>query len=391
VTSTGRLIILYTVLVDVLGFGIVIPILPFYVTEFGASPVTVTLLFASFSVFSFVSAPILGSLSDRIGRRPVLIASILSTAAGWFIFASAQTIPMLFLGRIIDGAAAGNFSIAQSFMVDIARSEEERTKNLGLLGALFGVGFLIGPVLGGVLSQVSHAFPFWVAGGLALLNAVSAVAFLPESHRVREAAPAAVRNPVAPLIRGFRDAALRPSYLVWTAFALAFVTGQSVFALFAHDVFGFDAFATGLLFAAIGVVVVLNQTVLLTRVWTRYFSPRRLQLFMLLILMAGLLAIGAQVLPLFAAGLVCLGTGQAVLRVIVTGEVAALGGGARRGETIGVLSALMSASMAVAPVIAGVLYEQSRPLPYLLAAGFLGVGFTVLLRLRPAPHPGTQA
>src|SRR4030042_4619273 len=107
-----KLIILSTVLVDVIGFGIVIPILPFYVTEFGVSALVVTLLFASFSFFSFFSSPFLGSLSDRIGRRPVLCISILSTAVGWFVFASAQSVLMLFVGRIIDGAAAGNFTIA---------------------------------------------------------------------------------------------------------------------------------------------------------------------------------------------------------------------------------------------------------------------------------------
>jgi MFS family permease len=376
--------------VDVLGFGIVIPILPFYVSEFGASPVTVTLLFASFSVFSFVSAPLLGALSDRVGRRPVLIASIFSTALGWFIFASARSLPMLFLGRIIDGAAAGNFTIAQSYMVDIARDDRERTRNLGLLGALFGVGFLVGPVLGGVLSKVSHAFPFWCAGGLALVNAASAVFFLPESRRDRPATAIRTPNPLTNVLRAFADVELRRSYIVWSAFALAFVTGQSVFALFARDVFDFDAFTTGLLFAAIGVVAVVNQTVLLARVWMRFFDPRRLQMIMLSILMGGLVLIGVRELVLFGLGLVCLGTGQAVLRVIVTSEVARLGGERRRGETIGVLSALMSASMAVAPVVAGYLYEWDHPMPFFLAAAILCGGLIVLWKdTRPAAPAAT--
>lgn len=153
-------IILFTVLVDVIGFGIVIPILPFYVTEFGVSPTVVTLLFASFSLFSFISAPVFGAWSDRIGRRPVLILSIFSTAVGWFVFAGAQAVWMLFLGRIIDGAAAGNFTTAQSYMADISKSDSERTKNIGLVSAVFGVGFLLGPIVGGILSKVSHSFPF---------------------------------------------------------------------------------------------------------------------------------------------------------------------------------------------------------------------------------------
>jgi MFS transporter, DHA1 family, tetracycline resistance protein len=157
-----KIVVLFTVFVDVIGFGIVIPILPFYVGSFGASPFVITLLFASFAFFSFLSSPFLGALSDKIGRRPVLIASITSTAVGWFVFASATSIPLLFLGRIIDGAAAGNFTVAQGCLIDLARDDKERSANLGMIGAAFGVGFMIGPFLGGLLSTVSHSFPFLV-------------------------------------------------------------------------------------------------------------------------------------------------------------------------------------------------------------------------------------
>jgi DHA1 family tetracycline resistance protein-like MFS transporter len=154
-----KLIVIFAVLIDVIGFGIVIPILPFYVTEFGVSALMVTLLFSTFSFFAFLSSPILGALSDRFGRRPILIVSVISTAIGWFIFASAQSVWMLFLGRIIDGMAAGNFITAQSAMTDISADEKERTANLGFVGAAFGVGFLLGPLIGGVLSNVSHSLP----------------------------------------------------------------------------------------------------------------------------------------------------------------------------------------------------------------------------------------
>jgi multidrug resistance protein len=180
--SKEKLIILFTVFVDVLGIGIVIPILPFYVQEFGSSPTTVTFLFSTFSLFAFLSSPWLGALSDRIGRRPVMIGSIISTAIGWFVFAGATTIHMLFIGRIIDGIAAGNLSIAQSTLVDIAKDEKERTQNLGIMGAAFGVGFMVGPFIGGLLSTFSHSAPFWFTGGLALVNAVVAYFVLPETH-----------------------------------------------------------------------------------------------------------------------------------------------------------------------------------------------------------------
>jgi MFS transporter, DHA1 family, tetracycline resistance protein len=371
-------IVFFTVLVDVVGFGIVIPILPYYATEFGVSPTVVTLLFASFSFFSFLSAPLLGSLSDRIGRRPVIILSIISTAIGWFVFASATAVWMLFLGRIIDGAAAGNFTSAQGYMVDIAKDEKERTRNLGILSAIFGVGFLLGPILGGLLSKVSHVFPFWIAGVLASVNAVSAILFLPESNRNRSTEKMIDYHPLSPLIRAWRDKPLRALYVTWTTFALAFVIGQSVFALFVKDVFGFSAFATGMAFAVVGVVVVLNQAFLLHRLWLKVFDEAKLQVVMLIILVVALLCIAAETLPLFYVGLLGLGTGQAVLRVVVTSQVAGSAGPSRRGETIGILSAIMSASMVIAPVVAGVLFEINHVAPYVLAIVVLLLGLLEL-------------
>jgi multidrug resistance protein len=372
-----KLIILSTVLVDVIGFGIVIPILPYYVTEFGASPIVVTLLFASFSLFSFLSAPLLGAWSDRVGRRPILILSILSTATGWFVFASARVIWVLFLGRIIDGIAAGNFTIAQSYIGDISRDSKERTKNLGLISAVFGVGFLLGPIVGGLLSHVSHSFPFWMAGLMALVNGILAILFLPETHHTRDLTRMPSFSPFRPLIRAVENRGLRPLYMTWLMFALAFVTGQSVFALFAKDVFGFSAFETGLAFTVVGLTVVANQTFLLNTFWLARFSEHRLVTLMLIILAAGLASIATEQVPLFFAGLAALGTGQAVLRVVITSQVSGRGEDRRRGENIGILSALMSAAMVVAPVLAGALFEVDHVFPYLLAILFLFWGLWI--------------
>ena len=176
-----KLVIVFTVLINVIGIGIVIPVLPHYVESFGASPLEITLLFAVFSFFSFLSSPVLGSASDKIGRRPMLLLSIVSTAIGWLIFASAKSLWLLYLGRIIDGMAAGNISIAQSSLVDIARDEKERTRNLGLIGAAFGIGFVTGPLIGGLLSVYSEAVPFWFAAGLAVFDVIVAYFFLDET------------------------------------------------------------------------------------------------------------------------------------------------------------------------------------------------------------------
>ena len=375
-----KLIVILAVLADVIGFGIVIPILPFYAGEFGASPLTITLMFASFSFFAFLSSPVLGALSDRIGRRPVLILSIISTALGWFVFASARSIWQLFLGRIIDGMAAGNFTTAQSYMADLAKDEKERTKNLGIIGAVFGVGFLLGPMIGAVLSRVSHAFPFWMAGSLAAVNAVSAFFFLPETNHHRDRSKPLTFNPLRPLARAALDKKLRPLYVTWSIFAFAIVTGQSIFGLFLKDVFGFSAFETGMMFTLTGVVVVLNQGFLLHKFWMVKFSAHRLEIMMLLVLAVSSALVATQVLPLFYLSLLGMGTGQALLRVVITSEVAGATGATRKGEAMGILAALMSAYMVVSPVLSGALYEMHHALPYAVSSAALLAGAVIAFR-----------
>jgi len=377
-----KIIILSSVLVDVIGFGIVIPILPFYVTEFGAPPSTITLMFASFSFFAFLSSPVLGALSDRIGRRPVLIISITSTAIGWLVFASAHSLWQLFLGRMIDGMAAGNFTTAQSYMVDIAKDEKERTKNLGIIGAAFGIGFVLGPLLGGVLSQVSHAFPFWIAGAMAATNAISAFFFLPETHHKRDAQKPLSFNPLAPLVRAAQDKKLRPLYFIWSFFAFAIVTTQSVFGLFMKDVFGYTAFQTGLLFTAVGVIIVLNQGYLLPKFWTMKFSESKLEILMLFVLAASAFLVSTEILPLFYLALVFSGTGQAILRVVITSQAATASDPSRKGETMGILASIMAAYMVMAPLLAGYLYEFYPSAPYIVSGVLLLVGLYFALHFK---------
>jgi MFS transporter, DHA1 family, tetracycline resistance protein len=379
-----KLIVISSVLVDVIGFGIVIPILPFYVTEFGASAVTVTLLFAAFSFFSFLSAPLLGAWSDRIGRRPIFLLSVTSTAIGWFVFASAHSLWFLFLGRIIDGCAAGNFTTAQSYMVDLAKDEKERSANIGLIGAAFGIGFILGPFIGGALSKVSHAFPFWIAGALAAANAVSAFFFLPETHHQRDARSPMNFNPLAPLMRAAQDKKMRPLYFTWSFFAFAIVTSQAVFGLFVKDVFGFSAFQTGMMFTMIGVIVVINQGFLLKKFWLNKFSEARLEIIMLVVLAISSLMVSTENLLLFYLSFLGAGTGQAILRVVLTSQAAAAADPSKKGETMGILSALMSVYMVLAPVLSGYLYEIHPSGPYVLSSALLllGVYFAWMFKRR---------
>jgi MFS transporter, DHA1 family, tetracycline resistance protein len=368
-----KLIILLTVLVDVIGFGIVIPILPFYVSEFGASAFMVTLLFASYSVCSFLSSPFLGSLSDRIGRRPVLLFSIASTAVGWFVFASASVLPLLFLGRIIDGLAAGNFSIAQTYLIDLSKNEKDRTANIGLLGAAFGIGFTLGPIIGGTLSRISHSAPFFFAGGLATLNVIVAYFTLPETNfNLRK--DKISYHPFTPIMRAVRAKSIHPMLLTWIAFAVAQVVSQSIFALFTQRVFGFTSFTTGMLFTAMGVIIVINQGALLKRFWLPNFTPGQLEVIMFAMLAAAVVMIASQREWLFMLSLPLLGTGQGILRTAITSRTAGAVDPTMKGETLGILASLMSAAMALVPAAAGALFEINPSIPYVLSGLVLLVG-----------------
>ena len=357
-----------TVFVDVLGFGIVIPILPFYLMEFGASAFTITVLFSAFSLCAFLSAPLLGAVSDRIGRRPVLLLSIFSTSIGWFVFASAISIPFLFIGRMIDGLAAGNFTTAQSYLVDISRNDEkERVKNLGIIGATFGIGFILGPMVGGILSTVSHAFPFYFAGAMALVNGISAFFFLEESHTVRNTQSLRY-NPIAPILRAFRPSPLREIYIKWFLFSLAFVVVHTIFALFAKRAFGFTAVQTGSIFTVVGVVIALNQVLLLNTFWKKQFSDHQLELIMLSFVVIGLLLASTQYLALFFIALPFIGTSQAIYRVVVSNQAILKADPLMKGEVLGTIASMMTVSMAITPIAAGSLFEMNISYPFIAGA-----------------------
>jgi len=375
-----KITILLTVLVDVLGFGIVIPILPFYVTSFGASAFTVTLLFSSFALFAFVSSPFLGALSDKIGRRPVLIFSIASTAIGWFVFAAADSIVLLFIGRIIDGAAAGNFTVAQSALVDISTDEKDRAANLGLIGASFGIGFMLGPLIGGVLSTVSHSFPFWVAGGLASVNVLLTSLNVRETNTRRDRSMLLSINPLAPLARAAMNAELRPFFLNWILFGISFMSVQTIFALFVQEAFGFGSFATGLLFSAMGVFTAFNQGFLLKHVWLKHFSEAVLEYAMTIVLCISLILMALSILPLFFLAIILIASAQSNLRAVITSRVAGLAPPHMKGEILGIMSSLMAASMVIAPVVAGALFEIKSVLPFVL--GIVLMGFSAILEHR---------
>ena len=358
------LVIFITVFIDLIGFGIVIPVLPHYVegTSFNASPRTVGILFASYSVMQLIFSPILGRLSDRYGRRPVLFFSLLGTSLGFFIIGFATTLWMLFLGRIIDGITGGNISTAQAYVADVT-TPENRAKGMGLIGAAFGLGFIFGPAIGGILSQWGIGVPFFFAGALALANAVLLYFTLPETvtpdHPARTSA---ATGRWSQLVEAVRQPRLAYVLAIYFLFIVAFSIMTTSFALFTMYRFGYDATHNGYLFMYVGIIGAIIQGGLIGRL-VKTFGE------MPLIIMGALLfALSLFVIPLagpqtglgmllLVGGLFAVGNSLATPSLTTLASKSA--GRGEQGGVLGVTQSVASLARAVGPMIAALLINSA--------------------------------
>lgn len=255
----GRIgVIFFTILVDLIGFGIVLPILPYYAQRFGAEGLGYGAILGVFSLMQFVATALLGKLSDRVGRRPIILATTLINAAGYTLFAFAGSYEVLFLARVVSGFAGGNISAAQAYIADIT-SPAERSRGMGIIGAAFGIGFSIGPAIGGFAAHWGgHAAPGLVAVGLSLANFVSAYFILPESlgaeHRVKRSLFG-----LAHLAEAVARPLLRPLMAVWALVTIAFSGYTVALPLYAGTAFGWRERELGILFTIIGVTAAFVQ------------------------------------------------------------------------------------------------------------------------------------
>lgn len=355
------LIIFITVFIDLVGFGIVIPVLPYYVegTKFNASARMVGLLFASYSIMQFIFTPVLGRLSDKHGRRPVLLVSLIGTSIGFLILGFATTLWMLFLGRIIDGISGGNISTAQAYIADVTKPED-RAKGMGLIGAAFGLGFTLGPAIGGILSHWGIGVPFIFAGCLALANAVLLYFKLPET--ITPDHPARVS---AALGRGWSNlvAALRRRRLalvlgVYFLFIVAFSIMTTTFALFTMYRFGYDAAHNGYLFMYVGIIGVIIQGGLIGRL-VKTFGEMPLVLVGALLFALSLFAIPFAGPHTGLLTLLLIGGVFAVGNSLATPSLTALAsksvGPGEQGTVLGVTQSAASLARAVGPSIQALL------------------------------------
>ena len=433
----GRRRALFTVLaivfIDLLGFGIVIPILPFYVRDFGASDVVYGLLAASYSFMQFVFAPLLGQLSDSRGRRPVLMISLAGNAVAWTVFGlggevetvagTTAALATLFLARMVAGAMGGNIATAQAYIADVTPADR-RAGALGLVGAAFGLGFVFGPALGSVLAServvsigadvfptflpaTRFSLPSFGAAFFSFVAFLSAWAFLPEPER--QVGPAARPRLVGQFVDAARDAVLRPLVGSFFVASVAFSGIQIAFIPYVADVYGYDASQAGLLLTYVGVLAVINQGVVVGRL-ARTIPARRLAVVGALLLVVALGAFpfspeigrallgeahvfgfGPRVIALLAV-LTLLSLGNSLLNVALTTLVSLAASAATQGSAFGVTQGAGSLGRTVGPPImtalyALVVYWSPFVLGALLTVGIVAVLTTVQVVDGPASDP----
>lgn len=375
---SAKLIVLFTVFLDVIGIGITLPLLPIYLHTLTNSAFLAAAFFAIYSLFGFFSAPILGTLSDRYGRRPILIWSLFGSALGWIIFAAGNTIPWLIAGRVIQGLASGNIATAQSVFSDISTTKHERIANFGLIGATFGVGFIIGPALGALLASVSLTLPFWITAIVSLGNAIAAVFLFPETHDKRDPHHPISIHPFSGIAKALRNSEARPFVMVFFLFMMSFALFQSVFPLYTHLVYGLGAVENGWIMTFMGVVIALNQGFFLRRVWLRYFHERTLQTMFLLILIGVNIAFAMKNWFIFLVMLFVLPFCQSILRIVTLNEITEATHEKERGEALGMTQSLMFLASVISPMIGGWLLEYDGAYPWIFGAVMLAGAFGVL-------------
>ena len=362
------LIIFLTIFVNLVGFGIIIPLLPFYAQTFGASPLTIGLLFAIFSLCQLLAAPALGDLSDRYGRRPVLVFSLAGTVVSFVMLAMAHSVAMLFLARIVDGLSGGNISTARAYVADIT-APADRARAYGLIGAAFGLGFIFGPALSGVLAKVSYTAPIWAAAGITLVATLMAWAWLPETvHRTQAGTGNPFRYLPELLKRPLVRRVLVIDFVYWTSFAIF----QTTFALFTARRFGFDAPKTGYVFAAFGVLGAVIQGGFIRPI-VRRLGDKSTFMLGLAFGACGLLACAmVYSVPLFLLTLVPLAFGIGFGHPTMASLVSLVADGDEQGRVQGAAGAVESLGRTIGPVWGNASLEQfGEAAPYLSAATLL--------------------
>ena len=364
------------------------PVLPFYAAEYGASATTLGFLLASYAAAQFVFAPVWGRLSDRVGRRRVLIFTVSGTALSLLALGLADSLLGLFLARMLAGAFAANVSVASAYISDVTE-DDERTRWMGMLGASFGIGFVLGPALGGLLAPLGYSVPILTAAGLAALNAVHAIFSLRDPPRQRRKVETVSRRAV------LRDPRVRLLCFANLLFALAVTQLETLFPFLVRDRFGYGVFEVAFILVGMAVLMGGIQGGGMKALSRRY-PERSLVMTGTLLLAAGFVALPlAPSLGLLLTALATLAVGRAISQPSLMSLTSLAADPSRTGAVMGAFQSAASLARMIGPVAAGLLYDRLQAAPFWLAAALLVAvaglarGFSARDEAGPAPPAGS--
>jgi MFS family permease len=374
--------IFITILLDVMGAGVMMPVVPYIVRPYSADALTIGLLAVSFSVAQFFASPLLGAVSDRHGRRPVLVLSMFGAALGYALFGVGGALWMFFVSRVVAGFTGGSLTAAQAYIADVS-GPEDRAKNFGLVGAAFGIGFIVGPSIGGALAKISLTAPAWVAGGVALATATFGWFVLPESlsPELRRPHPLHIGdfNPFGLLVRAMRSPQLKALFggIFLTRFAMMGL--QTNFAVYTMDRFKYTPAQNAVVFSVLGATATVVQGVLIRRLTGRY-SDRQLLLTGIAIMVVGMAAIAAVPAGWMLSPAICvLAFGSGLATPTIQSLLSSAGTAEEQGMLFGANGAVTSMTAILGPAYAGAVFDHvDYTAPYwsgavLLAASYFAV------------------
>lgn len=408
--KNSRLFTIFVIVfVDLLGFGLILPQLPYYADTYGATPLVVGLLLASYAAAQLVGAPVLGRLSDRLGRRPVLLLSVAGTTLGFLLLGFADPLGkllagwlapqavnlfilgVLFFSRILDGLTGGNLTVAQAYIADVT-DEQNRAKGLGLIGAAFGLGFIIGPAAGGALSQWGYSTPAFVAAAVAFANLIAIFLLLPESLTAERRMIIAQNQRPPFTLRALMQALKRPKVgpllQIRFFYGLAFATFQGVFSLYAK-IIGLNSQTTGFVLAYVGLLSVITQAGLIGPL-TRRFRENWLIITGLWVMAAALFAWAfTEHLWMLLVVMVPLALSGGVLNTLLQSAISKSVVRDEVGGILGITGSLEAITRVIAPTVGGYLIQQvGRWAPGIFGALLMAWVITFAYRriVLPAQH-----
>lgn len=364
--SPTLIILMLVMIINAMSYGMIIPLLYPYSSRFGIDAGSLGLLLASYSFFQLVATPVIGRLSDKYGRKPLLLLCLFGTSLSLALFASAQNIWMLFLARILDGITGGNNSVAQAVIADTVEPKK-RPKAFGMLGAAFGFGFLVGPAVGGLLSSIDLTLPFWFASGLALAGTVFGLIFLPETNHASTNQQTAVAKNSSTNLMDWRliiNAVKLPVVGLLIITTLLFSVGQNMFIigfqLVVVDVLKLSTLATGSIYAMFGLMNIVMQTVGI-KYLLRILTPAKLVSLGLLISAGFQLLLGISIAPVWFLVVLLGYTMVPPLLPILSSLISAETEASKQGLVLGVNQSYISLGQIFGPIMAGLIGGVSKP------------------------------